>query len=650
MAARLSNSQLLWEPITPAWTNIEVFRRMINRTHPELKLHSFQDLYRYSITNYDFWMDLWKYLNIIYSMPPESHSQWFSGARFNYAENILRRSGDKTVCTELNEAGVTRDYSYRELKEMVAAMAASLSVHGLVAGDRVAGIMINSILPIVVALAAASIGAIFTCTSPDMGAKGVLDRYRQLKPKFVFMETDVVYAGKHNDLSEKMAEIVQDLRLHGLHLAVLLPGSQTHSPKIENSMFLHDFLATGDGRPLKFAQLPFSHPLYILFSSGTTGEPKCIIHSAGGILLQTMKDIGFSYGVGENDTLLQYTTTGWMMWNLMVAGLPLGGRLILYDGSPMHPNIPTFLRRIDEQGVSVLGISPRFLEEMHGQNIKPSAIGSFQALRSIAAGGSILTAPLHCWAHEAFGKHIRLMTAMGGTDICSACKPSMLYISCKVIGMRLEVFDAAGNNIEETGEAGEMVCTRPHPSIPVGFWGDENGRKFREAYFSTYPGVWRQGDFMMVNPKTKGVIILGRSDGVLNPSGIRFGSGEIYSILEGFSSLIEDSICVGQRRPQDLDERVLLFLKMRSGKWLSVQLVQEIKMAIKNGLSSRHVPMLITEVKIHSNGKKIEIAVKHIVSGKEIQPSGAVANPESFNEYREYFHLERYINGTKTKL
>ncbi|RXW22984.1 hypothetical protein EST38_g2854 [Candolleomyces aberdarensis] len=661
--------KLLWTPPQPNQASVEVLRRDINRKHG-LNLANYHDLHKYSVENYAFWLDLWDHLGVISSVSPNPNKiieagplsevpTWFPGARLNYAENILRRRDDGVAVIAAGEDGVVRSYTFRELHNLVREMTAALRANGLQVGDRVAAIVTNSINAVVISLAVASAGGVFSSTAPDMGTQGILDRYSQIQPKLVFSETEVFYGGRAIDLLPKAREVIRDLKKSGsLQQAILLPSrvSGRESPllDVKESTTLSAFLQSGDNRPLKFEQLPFSQPLFILYSSGTSGKPKCIIHSAGGVLLQTWKDLRLANNMGPDDTYLQYTTTGWMMWTLMLSGLACGSRLVLYDGSPFHPSIEAYLK------VTVLGTSPRFLSEVQGRGINPLKLGSFASLRVIFCTGAVLTPPMFEWTQKAFGNKLHLISTSGGTDICtsfvtgSAVLP--VYsgeIQCKSLGMKVEVFDPVGNNIEHTGHPGELVCTRPHVSLPLGFWGDHAGQKFRDAYFNMYPGIWRQGDFIVVNPKTKGLMILGRSDGVLNPSGVRFGSGEIYTVLEQFSKTIDDSLCVGQRRAHDKDERVLLFIKMRPGHKLTKSLIEQIRSAIRKSLSARHVPSYIFEIEeipYTVNGKKIEIAVKQIISGSNLQPSGTVANPESLKLYYKFREIEKVLGIEKAKL
>ncbi|KAF8348395.1 acetoacetyl-CoA synthetase [Amanita rubescens] len=671
-----SQSQLLWTPDKSfsKKSSVEALRAFINRRHG-LNLVNFQELYTYSVSHYTFWEDLWDYLEIRYSTRFSKVLEegkllkeipiWFPGAQLNYAENILSRNDDSIACTASSELGEVTHCSYRELRERVRVMASALRSSGVSVGDRVAAIVTNSVTAVVLALATTSIGAVYSSTATDLGVSAILDRYRQIRPKILFCDIEAPYTGKRINILPKALEVIRDLSKHGLEMAVLLPSSITGVDAVDvncpTAILLSKFLEKANDRPLTFTQLPFNHPAFILYSSGTSGKPKCIVHSAGGVLLQTKKDImqGLSCRAGE--TFFQYSSTGWMMWTLMLSTLSFGGRVILYEGSPFYPTTQHFLQFIDQQKVDYFGTSPRFFSEVRAQGIVPSDVARFNSLRFIVSAGAVLTPALHKWAQSAFGPRTCVYTATGGTDICStfiSFSPTLpVYageLQTKSLGVKVEVFDPAGNNIEHTCHAGELVCTRPHPSLPVCFWGDETGAKLRESYFDMYPGIWCQGDFTVMNPRTKGLVILGRSDGVLNPSGIRFGSSEIYNIMAPFSSRIEDTLCVGQRRPGiDTDERVLLFIKMCPGHNFSRKLATEIRDAIRSGLSPRHVPAWIGEVEdipYTVNGKKVEIAVKRIVSGVDVQPTATIENPESFKLYYEFRRLQHIDREPRAKL
>ncbi|KAF9007731.1 acetoacetyl-CoA synthetase [Hymenopellis radicata] len=662
-------------------TAVDAFRRYINRKH-DRHLENYHDLHAYSVSDYVFWIDLWEFMQVISSVPPDPRQVtaegripevpiWFPGARLNYAENLLARRDDGIAVTTGGESGVVADYSFRTLREMVREMAAALRVNGLRVGDRVAAIVRNSITAIVLALATASVGGIFSSTATDMGTQGILDRYEQISPKFVFAETEVLYAGKVIDLVPKVLDVFAKLKHHGMEHGIVLPSAITgkEPTAVAGGISLSSFLASGDRRELEFEQLPFSQPLFILYSSGTSGPPKCIVHCAGGAIMSCKKDVHLAFDLRQGDTLLQYTSTGWIMWVLHLTTLSIGSRVICYDGSPLHPTPQSFLKFISDQNVTLLGTSPRWMTELQGRGINPCKynlrvnsngtdatylveVAKFEALRAILCTGSVLTPPMFTWAHNAFGgERVHLLSTSGGTDICGSFvtgSPSLPSyageIQAKGLGMKIEIFSPSGENIEDTGEPGELVCTRAHPTVPLYFWGDTpDGKKLKETYYSTFPGVWRQGDFMVKNRRTGGLMILGRSDGVLNPSGVRFGSAEIYTALETFTSVVEDSLCVGQRRKEDSDERVLLFIKMREGNAFTKELVKDIKQTIRQKMSPRHVPSFYTV-----NGKKIEIAVKQIVSGSTLKPSGTVANPESLKLYYKYANLEEVVKNERT--
>ncbi|PFH53746.1 hypothetical protein AMATHDRAFT_54232 [Amanita thiersii Skay4041] len=661
-------------PTTRLISSSESFRRFINRSRG-LNLSDHLDLYNYSISDYNFWQDLWSYLGVTYSVPPsqiidkgpllDEIPTWFPGARLNYAENILYHNSDSIAITSCDERGIVQDCSYRQLRAYVREMASAMRANGLQVGDRVTALITNSITAVTIALATTSIGAIYTSTAPDLGVQALLERYQQTRPKFIFAETEVLYAGVVTNLMPKVTTIVRVLAGKGLLKAILIPSAVNRKEtRLEGSALsstLTEFLASGNNDELVFAQLPFSHPAFILYTSGTSGRPKCIVHSAGGVLLQNMKCFKIEMGISTHDTFFQYTNTSWMVWIWMLTTLACGARLALYEGSPSYPDVRNFLNFVDSQGITVFGTGPRFLTEVQSQGIKPLELAPFESLRAVLVGGTVVTPTLHKWAQSAFGRHVHVFIATGCTDLMTtqtnASQTMPVYageMQVKSLGIKIEVFDSTGNNIEHTGQPGEMVCTRPHPSLPVFFWGDERGEKLKETYFGMYPGVYHQGDYLVVNPRTKGLIVLGRSDGVLNPKGIRFGSAEIYNVLEPFRSKIEDTLCVGQRRKNlDTDERVLLFVKMRKGQPFTQHLKEDIRRVIKEGLSKRHVPAwvgAIEDIPYTVNGKKIEIEVKRIVSGIDVRPSATMLNPESFRHFYKFREIEKFMAGSNEDL
>ncbi|KAG9316731.1 acetoacetate-CoA ligase [Chiua virens] len=735
LAYNFSESKLLWTPTHSGDAICEKLRREINMKRG-LKLKDYDDLHAYSVSTPTFWLDLWDFMGIIASVPPRpdqiiapgaipERPTWFPSARLNYAENLLWRDDSAIAITAAYEydllptsgamaqfSGV-KHYTFRELRELVRIVSAGMKRAGVHPGDKIAAIITNSVMGVAIALAAASLGAIFSSTSTDMGISGVLDRYRQIRPKILFASSETVYAGKTISLTEKIAAVENDLRLggYGLEKAVVLRSEKTGAlvevPNWQVSLTIDAFLTpscAADDYPLTFEQLPFDYPVYILYSSGTSGPPKCIVHAAGGALMNSKKDIHIGFGLLPTDVYFQYTTVGerlatrfaissafqtaWMMWPFMLSGLACGAHIVLYEGSPFYPDVREYLKFIDWMGVTVLGTSPRFLSELQARNVHPLSIASpskpFAGLREMAVTGAVLTPQLMTWTHKAFGGNLHIASTSGGTDVfCSfvtGIHSLPVYageLQRPTLGMAVSVYSSSGEPIPlSAGIPGELVITLPHPSIPMYFLNDTPKHdKFLSAYFRTFPPtqdgtpVWRQGDFVVRNPATGGFVFLGRSDGVLNPSGVRFGSAEIYKLINGETpglEAVEDVLCVGQRRKGEDDERVFLFLKMKQehrGK-LGDELRARARLVIREGLSRRHEPAAIFEVQdipYTVNGKKIEIAVKQIVSGVDVVPSGTVANPESFKLYYKYRDFENVmkqeegvdvgsVKRTKTKL
>ncbi|KAJ5976332.1 hypothetical protein N7481_010039 [Penicillium waksmanii] len=651
------------------------------------KFRSFQELYLHSIRNRpEFWEFCWKYFQIIHegtyaavvdeSARMDSVPSWFTGVKVNFAENILfsRRLGDttakedsKVAITEIRENGPKEvvHFTWGQLRSRTGLLIQAMKANGVVRGDRIAVCASNSIDTLLVFLASTALGAIFSSSSTDMGVKGVLDRLLQIKPRWLFMDDFAVYNGKKIDLRPKMKEIVDGMKsiseFQGVISQPRTPSEPADIQSIPRTETLPEFISEAKGKDnLEFERVDFRDPFLVVYSSGTTGQPKCIVHSVGGVLLNAHKEGSLHTDLGPESTACQYTTTGWIMYLSAIQTLLFGSRVILYDGSPFVPDARVLIDIVAQEKVTHLGISPRWLHELQRATIRPRETADLSSLQVVTSTGMVLRDELFEWFYdEGFPAHVRLNNISGGTDIAGCFgigNPlSALYVGgcagCS-LGVPVEVFDSTieggdgtkGAPVEE-GVPGELVATSAFPNMPTQFWGDANGKKYHGAYFERFDDVWTHGDFVSIHPITKQLVFHGRADGVLNPSGVRFGSAEIYRVIESqFSHEIADSICVGQRRPSDTDERVLLFLLMKGGVLFTGELVDRVKSAIRSELSARHVPMYIfetPEIPTTVNLKKVELPVKQIVSGKRIQPSGTLLNPDSLDYYYRFVEMEK---------
>ncbi len=566
-------------------------------------------------------------------------TRWFDGVRLNYARHLVetRRAGGLALVFR-NEEGLRLTLTDQELRDAVTALASDFRDAGVGPGDRVAAYLPNHPAAIVTMLAASSLGAVFTSASPDFGVEGVLDRFGQVAPKVLVAIDGYCYGGRRYDVRGRVREIAA--RLPSLTRTILVPYlvEETNLTGLPHAIAYPDLLERSPGT-LSYADLPFDHPLYILYSSGTTGKPKCMIHRQGGVLLQHLKELGLHTDVGPGNRLFYFTTTGWMMWNWMASALALGATLILYDGSPIHPRPDALLRMVEEEGIGIFGTSARYLRTLEASRVRRESGQGLESLRTILSTGSPLLSEQFDYVYRDLKPDLRLNSISGGTDLVSCFvlgAPTVPIrrgeIQCRGLGMAVAIYDSEGRSV--VGERGELVCSRPFPTMPLGFWDDPDGSRYRAAYFSRFPGVWCHGDFAVLT-QTGGVIIYGRSDTVLNPGGVRIGTAEIYRQVECFEEIAE-AVVVGEPDGEG-SERILLFVVLRPGVVLDEGLERRIRERIRTALTPRHVPARIRavpDIPRTRSGKISEMAVRQVVAGETVANTGALANPESLEAFR----------------
>jgi acetoacetyl-CoA synthetase len=646
---------------TPLWTPsdarieaaaLTAFRREAE-TRSGRMLPDYDALHRWSIENGEgFWNLVWDFCGVVgergarhvengNAMPG---ARFYPDARLNFAENLLKKTGGGEALVFRGEDKVERRVTWDELHALVSRLQQFLLAEGVGTGDRVAAMMPNMPETVAAMLATASIGAIWSSCSPDFGVQGVLDRFGQIEPVVFFVPDGYWYAGKRNDVGEKVRAVLAELPSVRRAVVIDYLGGAAGLADGDRVVTLDDAVAHFAAKPVAFERLPFDHPLYILFSSGTTGKPKCIVHSAGGMILQHLKEHRLHAGIEDGDRFFYFTTCGWMMWNWLVTGLASGATLLLYDGSPFHPDGNAVFDFAQAERMTYLGTSAKFIDAVRKADLRPIDTHDLSQVRVISSTGSPLSPEGFAYVYEAVKKDVHLASISGGTDI-AACfvigvpvKPVWVgEIQGPALGMATDVWDDAGRPVRR--EKGELVCTRPFPSMPIMFWNDPDGEKYRAAYFERFPGIWCHGDFAEWT-EHGGMIIYGRSDATLNPGGVRIGTAEIYNQVEQMPEILE-AICIGQ--DWDNDTRVVLFVRLAEGVTLDADLEKRIRTKIRTGASPRHVPARIVpvaDIPRTKSGKITELAVRDVVHGRAVKNKEALANPEALDLFRNMPQLQ----------
>jgi len=648
-------AKLLWQPSEARIkaSNLYRFMQAINERFGQ-DFKDYNALYQWSIDNIpDFWATLWEFTGIIASQPYSQvidnlhkmpGAQWFNGARLNFAENLLRYRDDHVALIFKGEAQPTVKITYAQLYDEVARLAYALREAGVQSGDRVVGFMPNMPQSIMAMLAATSLGATWSSCSPDFGIKGVLDRFGQIKPKILFTANGYFFKGKKIDSLERIADILK--QLPSIEKLVVVPYTDPDPDlsRIPKAILFDDFKSDQSDLEIEFEQLPFSHPLYIMYSSGTTGLPKCMVQSAGGILIHHLKELMLHTDLKREDTIFYFTTCGWMMWNWLTSSLALGAALVLFDGNPFFPHPGNLWELAQDEKISIFGTSAGYVAALQNAGVKPGKEYDLTSLRTLLSTGSPLSIENFEFIYNDIKKDLQLASISGGTDLngCFALGNPMgsVYageLQCRGLAMKVEAFDSQAQPI--VGEQGELVCTAPFPSMPIYFWDDPDFQKYHSAYFDVYPGIWRHGDYIVVT-KRGGVVMYGRSDATLNPGGVRIGTAEIYRQVEQLDE-VADSVVIGQNWHNDV--RVILFVKMAEGFELTDEIKNKIKATIRTNASPRHVPakiITVPDVPYTLNMKKVELAVKKVVQGQPVLNKDALGNPEVLAYYADIPELK----------
>ncbi|MEP7044670.1 MAG: acetoacetate--CoA ligase [Dokdonella sp.] len=647
-------SKPIWEPGAERIerANINRFMRFVRESTGNEDIRRYAPLYEFSIRHPEkFWPLVWEFCGIrahgehepvLVERDKMPGARWFPNVRLNFAQNLLRYKDDRTAIVFRNEWGHARELTYAQLHVEVGRLAHALKQAGVGIGDRVAGFLPNLPETIIAMLATTSLGAMWSSCSPDFGIRGVVDRFGQIAPKVLFTADMYGYGGKRFDCLEKIRVVIGELP--SVEHVVVIPysGDALKLDGLRNAIAWPDFVGSED-HPLQFEALPFDHPLYVMYSSGTTGVPKCIVHGAGGTLIQHLKELVLHTDLKREDRFFYYTTCGWMMWNWYVSGLAVGATLVVYDGSPTHPDGNALWNLADEVGISVFGTSAKWISAIEKAGVKPRSTHKLLPLKTILSTGSPLAPESYDYVYRDIKERVLLASISGGTDIisCFALGNPLLPVyrgelQCRGLGLKVEVLNDAGKPVR--GEKGELACSAPFPSMPVFFWNDTDGQKYRDAYFSHVPNVWCHGDHALLT-EHDGIVIYGRSDATLNPGGVRIGTAEIYRQVEQVPEVLE-SVAVGQHW-QD-DERVILFVRLRDGVALDDGLRERIVKQIRANTTPRHVPakiLQVADIPRTISGKITEIAVRDTIHGLAVKNTDALANPQALEGYRDLAEL-----------
>jgi len=641
----MSQPPLLWQPSPQRVEQSQMHAFMQQMS----KKYSFDSdwpaLHTWSVSHREqFWQEMLKFAGIISNEPSSSvyvgdgmlETHWFPGMTFNFARHLLRFNDDRIALVTEDERGRSRTFTYRQLRDQVARCAAGLRSVGVQKGDRVAGYLPNIAEAVIGMLACASMGAVWSSCSPDFGINGIFDRFGQIEPKVLMAADGYTYNKKKIDCLGRIKAIVE--RIPSIEQVVIVPFVEDtlDLTSLDKATSWPDF--TSKESELVFESLPFDHPLYIMYSSGTTGVPKCIIHGAGGTLLQHMKELMLHCDLRREDTIFYFTTCGWMMWNWLVSSLGVGATVVLYEGSPAQPSVDRLWQMADKLGITIFGTSPKFLAASEKAGLSPGRQHDLSKLRAMLSTGSPLTIENFQWVYANVKEDLQLSSICGGTDIisCFMLGNPMLpvyagEIQSRGLGMDVQAFNADG--VAVIDQKGELVCCSPFPSQPTGFWNDPDGIKYSQAYFERFPGVWTHGDFVEITSHG-GVVVYGRSDATLNPGGVRIGTAEIYRLVESLDDVV-DSVVIG-KRTAEADVEVCLFVVMRDGQSLDDERIQAIKKLIAEGATKRHVPRHIKQVSAVPytiSGKKVELAVSNMVHGEPVLNRDALANPDALDQY-----------------